>query len=265
MHPVGDVADRHGVLRFFRIERPPHGARNFAMQRGDRIGSTGEFESEHGHAERFLKVVGADAPETHEVIVRKAELIAHRPEVFLDKDGIEAVVARGNRWVRGEYDFARNLARRRHEVHTFFLHTATNGFENGEAAVTLVEVQNAGRDAHGPEGAKSADAEQQFLANARATIAAIEARGELAIFGRVAFDVGVEQEQITTAHLDAPDLGANGAAAGLNLDNDRLAIRTNRRLHRALIHVGLEIFFFLPSAAVKTLQEIALAIKEPHP
>ena len=68
------------------------------------------------------------------------------------------------------------------------------------------------------ERAKAADAQQQLLADASATVAAVEARGEFAVFGRVAFDVGVEQEQIAAADFDAPDLGADGAAARFDFD-----------------------------------------------
>ena len=101
------------------------------------------------------------------------------------------------------------------EVQALFFHAVANGLEDREAAVALVQVQNAGRDAHGLERAKAADAEQQFLANAGAGVAAVEARGEFAILGRIAFHVGVEQQQIAAAHLDAPHLGADGAAAGV--------------------------------------------------
>ena len=57
-------------------------------------------------------------------------------------------------------------------------------------------MKHAGRDAHRPERAEAADAQQQLLANARARVAAVEARSQFAIFGRVAVHVGIEQQQI---------------------------------------------------------------------
>ena len=135
------------------------------------------------------------------------------------------------------------------EVDAFFLHAVANGLEDGEAAVALVEMQNARRDAHGLEGAKAADAEQQFLADAGAAVAAVEARGEFAVFGGVALDIGVEQQQVDAAHFDAPDLGANGAAAGFNLHDDGFAVLADGRLHGQLIDVGLQILFPLPAVA----------------
>ena len=74
-------------------------------------------------------------------------------------------------------------------------------FQHGEAAVAFVQMQHAGRDSHRLQSAESADAQQQFLADADAAIAAIEARSEFAIFGSVAFDVRIEQQQIAAAHL----------------------------------------------------------------
>ena len=61
--------------------------------------------------------------------------------------------------------------------------------------------------------AQAADAQQQFLADADAPVAAVEARSQLAIFGRIAFHVRIEQQQIAAADLDAPDFRPDGAAA----------------------------------------------------
>ena len=81
----------------------------------------------------------------------------------------------------------------------------------------FVQVQHARGDAHGPQRAEAADAQQQLLADADAAVAAVEARRQLAVLRRVALDVGIEQQQVAAADLHAPDLGANGAAARLDL------------------------------------------------
>ncbi len=127
-----------------------------------------------------------------------------------------------HRGVGGEDDFAGNLVGGSVEVQAFFLHAIADRFEHGEAAVALVEVKNAGSDAHGLQGAKAADAEEQLLANAGACIAAVEARGQVEILRRIAGDFGVEQEKIAAADFHSPDLGANGAAAGFNFDRPRV-------------------------------------------
>ena len=262
MDAVGDVADGDGVFGAAGIEALPHGAGDFAVERGDGVGAAGELEAEHGHAEGLAVVAGMLAAEAHEVFVRDAELVAQRSEVLFDEVGAEAVVAGGDGRVGGEDDFAGNLAGGGVEVEAFFFHAGADGFEDGEAAVAFVEMENAGRDAHGLERAEAADAEQQLLADAGAGVAAVEARGGLAVFRGVAGDVGVEQEEIAAADLDLPDLGANGSAAGVDFDHDGLAVEPDGGLHGELVDVGLEVLFLLPALFVEVLQEVALAVEE---
>ena len=262
MDAVGDVADGHRVFGTARIEALPHGARDFAVERGDGVDAARELEAEHGHAEGLAVVGGMFAAEAHEVFVGDAELIAQRAEVFFDEVGTEAVVAGGNGRVGGEDDFAGNLAGGGVEVEPFFFHAGADGFEHGEAAVAFVEMQHAGRDAHGLERAEAADAEQQLLADAGARVAAVEARGGLEIFGGVAGDVGVEQKEIAAADFDLPDFGADGGAAGGDFNHDGLAVEADGGLHGELVDVGLEILFALPAVFIEALEEVALAVEE---
>ena len=142
---------------------------------------------------------------------------------------------------------------------------SANRFQNRESTVAFVQVQNAGRDAHGVESAEAADAQQQFLANADARISAIQARGEFAVLGMVAFNVGVEQKQIAAADLHAPDFRADGSAAGFDLNGDGLAVRSDGSFHGKLVDIGLDVFFLLPAGSIEPLPEISLAIKQvPH-
>ncbi len=207
-------------------------------------------------------VGGMFAAEAHQVFVGDAELVAQRSEVFFDQVGIEAVVAGRDGRVGGEDDFAWNLAGSGVEVEPFFFHARADGLKDGEAAVAFVEMQDAGRDAHGLERAESANAEKQFLANAGAGVAAVEARSGVEVLRGVAGNVGVEQEEIAAADLDLPDLGANGCTAGGDLNDDRLAIEADSGLHGKLIDVGLEIFFALPAFFVEALEEVSLAVEE---
>ena len=87
MDAVGDVADGHGVFRTAGIEALPHGARDFAVQRGDGIDAARELEAEDGHAERLAVIGGMFAAEAHEVFVRDAELVAQGAEVLFDEVG----------------------------------------------------------------------------------------------------------------------------------------------------------------------------------
>ena len=118
--------------------------------------------------------------------------------MLLDQIAVEPVMTGGHGRVGGEDHFARNLHGSGVEVQAFFLHAIADGFQHGEAAVALVEMEHAGRDAHGLEGTKAADAEQQLLTNAGASVAAVEARGQFQILGRIAGHVGVEQQKGAT-------------------------------------------------------------------
>src|ERR1019366_6862694 len=137
-------------------------------------------------------------------------------------------------------------------------------FEDGKAAVPFVQVQDAGGDAHGAERAISANAEQRFLADADAAIAAVQTRSKFAIFLGVAFHVGIEKKQIDAAYADTPDFGADDAATGFNLHADGFAVGADGGLHGELIDVGMEVLFVLPALAVEALGEVALAIEQAH-
>src|SRR5208282_4984757 len=264
MNAICDVANRHGVLRLLRVKRPPHRPRNLAVQGRHRIGAAGKFEPQDRHAELFLVVVGAHASEAHQIIVREAKLITQGPQMLFDEIGIEAVVTGRDRGVRGEDDFARNLARGGHKIHALFLHATANRLENCEAAVAFVQMKHSRRDAHGSECTEAAHAQQKFLAYAGAAIAAIEARGEIAIFRRIALHIRIQQKKIAPSDLRTPDLGADRAASCLNFDHDRFAILADRRLYGALVDVRVNILFLLPAAAVETLQEVALAVEQTY-
>ena len=113
------------------------------------------------------------------------------------------------------------------------------------------------------QGAQSAHAQQKLLANANAKIASVQAGGQLPVLGGVSFHVGVEQQKIAPAHLNAPDLCPDAPAASFNLHHDRSAVFSDRYFHRQLGDVGLEIFFPLPSVDIEALPEISLAVEQP--
>ena len=52
---VGDVADGNFVFRLCLEQASPHGARDFAVQRGDSIRATREPQCQHRHAEVFVR------------------------------------------------------------------------------------------------------------------------------------------------------------------------------------------------------------------
>ena len=122
---------------------------------------------------------------------------------------------------------------------------------------------NARHDSQGRQRFDPADAQHQFLADARAVVAAVEPAGQVAVFGAVAVDVAIEQIQIHAADAHQPHFGQQLAGAGVDLHGHVLAVRIAGRLHRHVFDFGVEIFFALIAFGVEMLLEIALVVEQP--
>ena len=172
MDAVGDVSDGNRVFQFAGEEAGPHGAGNFAVQRGNGIGAPREAEAEHGHAETFV-AFGILASQGHETLLGKTERLAQRSEMLFDQIGIEAIVAGGHGSVGRKHHFTGNPRHGLLEADALFIHALANRFEHRKSAMPFVEVQDARSDAEGFQGAQAAHAEQQFLMDADPAIASV--------------------------------------------------------------------------------------------
>ena len=258
---VGDVADRHVIFAALGIEAAPHRPRHLAVQRRHGVGAVAGSQGQHRHAERLVAVVRVDAAEAHELVAIEAERFAQRSEVLVDEPRAEAVVPGRHRRVRREHDLCGDAAERFPDVDALDDHPLPHELERREGAVALVEVQHAGRDAQGGKRAHAADAEQQFLADADALVAAVEPRRQLAIFGLVAVDVRIEQQQRVAADRQLPDARGNRAGAGLDRDRDGDAV-AQRRPHRQRSVIDVDVVLLLPAVAIEPLPEVALVVVE---
>ena len=177
---------------------------------------------------------GFSRPSAISRFVRESQRFAKRAQVLFHQSRVEPVVAGGHRRVGGEHHFASHAARRRSKLRPSSSMRQRMASSTANAAVAFVHVQHPGGDPHGPQRAIAADAQQQFLPDAHAPVAAVEPRSQLAVLRRVAVHVGVEQQKVAAPHLHAPDFGEDRPAAGLDLDRDRFAFGADRRLHRHL-------------------------------
>src|SRR5262252_4503055 len=98
--------------------------------------------------------------------------------------------------------------------------------------------------------------------HADASVAAIQTRGQLAIFGSIPFHIRVKQVQIAATHLYAPDFRPNRAMAGVHLHYDGLTVLADGRFHRQLVDVGPEVLFSLPTLTVQPLTKISLPVEQ---
>ena len=104
----------------------------------------------------------------------------------------------------GKHNFTRDAPYGFIEADAFFFDPTTNCFQHRKSAVAFIQVKDAGGDSHGSKGAKSPDAEEQFLADTYVAIAAVQARGERAVVGSVALNIGIKKEQIAAANTHPP-------------------------------------------------------------
>ena len=148
------------------------------------------------------------------------------------------------------------------EAEAVVLHQLMNGLERGERAVAFVQVKRARRDAERTQRFHTADAEHQLLTNARAVVAAVQPRGQLAIFRAIAFDVAVEQVQLHAADVHAPHLGVQRTATGIDSHADRPARIVDGRVHRQVLDFRVEILFDLVTVVIETLLEVALVVEQ---
>src|SRR6185436_15238235 len=123
--------------------------------------------------------------------------------------------------------------------------------------------RDAGNDPERRKRTDAADAEQQFLANPDAIVAAVQARRQLTILGLVAVDVGVEQEERVAADRQRPDTRRDCAGPRLNGHVKRRAVRQVRNLDWEHTAVEIDVLLVLPQLAIEPLLEISLVVVQP--
>ena len=150
-------------------------------------------------------------------------------------------MASGYRRMRGEDDLRGDATHGLGREDALADHPLPHELHAGEGAVSLVEVHDSRRDAQRSESPDTTDAEQQFLADPDALVAAVQACGQLAVFRLVAVDVGIEQQQRDPPDRHLQDSGGDRSRARLDRDRDRLAAGARRGLNRE--HTRVERLF----------------------
>ena len=235
-----------------------------AVEGAHRVGPPRHFQPEHRHAERLLVVLGLHAAEAHEMIVRDAQRVAHRSEVLFHQAAVEPVMAGGHRCVGREDGLPGHLADGVVERESVTVHPHPHGLERREDGVPFVEVIDARHDSHRTDRPHAADAEHNFLADTYPRVAAVETARELAVLGRVALDIAIEQVEGHAAHRHLPDLGENRARPRVDLHDERLALRVDGRLDRQHLDPRLQVVLVLIAVDVELLLEVALVVEQSH-
>ena len=245
---VGDVADRHLLLG------PPgksgvHMARDTwpwsddtALARRDSFSASTVMQNPSFGSEALVRPSASSSSALIDIAARSG------PRCSSTRCGAKAIVAGGHRRMCRKHDLRGNSSQRLGRADPFGLHPLTRQLQRGEGAVSFVEMDDARRDAERLERLDAAHAEQQLLPDADAIVAAVQARGQIAIFGLVALDIGIEQQQSVSADGQLPDARGERARARVDADGDRLAARISRLLERQERAVDVAVVFLLIAA-----------------
>ncbi len=131
-----------------------------------------------------------------------------------------------------------------------------------ERGVPLVDVPDGRLVPERDERAHAADAEHDFLLEARLAVAAVEPVRDAAVGVAVVRDVGVEHVEPHVPDLRLPDLDAHHAARQLDLDEQLAAGAVVHRLDRQCLEVGVEVGGLLVAVTVDGLREVALPVEQ---
>ncbi len=139
----------------------------------------------------------------------------------------------------------------------------TDAFESEKSRVAFVHVEDGGLEVHGFKRAHAADAENDFLADARVVIAAVKLARDPAIFrARIFGRVGIEEEHLDPAHVDGPQADYNRAGGEADGYGALGSVAIERRLHGQGIEVVFEIAFLLPAIGIQVLAEVTELIEQ---
>ena len=124
---------------------------------------------------------GMLASQIQKLFARNAQFTAVVVEVFVNQVEFEALQTGGDGRMRGkDVAGAGNLAGLR-KAQALLVLQLTDAFQGEEGRMALIHVADRGAQAQRVQRADAADAHQDFLADARPSVAAIEAVGKVAV------------------------------------------------------------------------------------
>ena len=144
-------------------------------------------------------------------------------------------------------------------------HQTADVLQAQERRVALVHMVDGRLDAHSLQRAITADAQQDFLADAEVLIAAVQLVRDVAILrARVLRDVGIEQIERRAPHVGPPDARVDRAAGEIDADREWRAVRRADRVQGEIIEVIVLVRLLLPSGLIEVLAEVTLLVEQAH-
>ena len=257
---VRDGPDRPAIVLDAGPDRPPHVARDLAVQLAHAVDVVRRAERERRHVEERAAAVVV-VSERQERITVRAERAPRAGKMRLHEGERKRVVAGGHRRVRREDGRPPNALERRFERRAFFDPIA-DALQDHEGRVPLVQMPGGRLDAQRLERAHAADAEDDLLLDPRLAIAAVEPRRELAVPWRVLFEIGVEEKELHASEPHEPHRHEHRAVAERYGDHAGTAVGGDRLLDRRVLPVQSLVHFLLPPFRRHHLVEVALRVHE---
>ncbi len=257
---VRDRADRSQVLRHARPDRRPHLAGDDAVEPADGVDPLGGAQGERRHVELRPRAVVVRA-ELHEPIAVLAQRAPAASEMRLDQAEREGIVPGRYRRVRREHRRQPHLFERLVEREAR-LDVIPDPLQDDEGRVPFVEVPDRRSRAEGLQRANAADAENDFLLDARLAVPAVQSCRQFAVPRRVFLEAGVQQIQLHPAEPYAPHLHQHAAVSERHGDDARLAVGRDSGFDRCVVPVQAFVRFLLPAFRRHALMEVPLRIHE---
>ncbi len=199
--------------------------------------------------------------ERQQVVGRDAQLGQPALEVVAYHVLGEVVVAGRNGGMRGEYGVGSGSLDRAGEVEPLFDQHA-DALQQQERRMSLVDVPDRRRDAERGEGAHAADAEDDFLLDARGAVAAIETVRDGAVGGAVLWQRRVEQVKPHMADARLPHLEHDIAPGHGHGHLEFRAVLAHQRRDGQVVEIRVGVLSVLVALVVDGLEEVALPVQQ---
>ena len=125
-------------------------------------------------------------------------------------------------------------------------------------------MPNGGREAKCTHGAHAADAEHDFLANARSLIAAVEPMRDVAVDGSILGTIRIEEINRHAPDFSPPNARHHIAPGDAHADGSPKSVRLPQRFDRQIARIMLAVLRALHAVVVDALSKEALTVQESH-
>ena len=113
MDTVGDVPDWNFVFTPPRPQSRPHPTADDTVQVRHGVRTAAALECKDGHAERFARVVGVDAPQSDQSTGSEPQLIGDRTQVLFKQSPVEPIVTGRDRRMYAQRQAATEIQKTR--------------------------------------------------------------------------------------------------------------------------------------------------------